>query len=1711
MSKTLKALLLVSFAVILCFGIGACSKTNSDITDNDDWNGHPDIVQKGKDMLHTALISYDSQAAAKDMDYENSPYYLSLNGTWDFTLATRSDNVPANFYTSKFVYPDRSAPVDPLNKAVILYWDSITVPGSWELQGYENPVYTRTRYAWGAEVIPPRVPANYNPIGLYRREIEIPADWDGREVFISLEGVSSACYIYVNGEIAGYGQDSFTTKDFRITDWVEYGKTNLIALKVIKFSDGSWLEASDSLKLGGIFRDVYLYSSPKVQIKDVFIGTQFDEDMVNAMMLTEVKVAAYEDKAPVGYTLNITLFDQNGDQFISKILGSPLKFESNQSGGAFMVKGGANVPVTAPILWNAENPYLYTAVVSLMDDKDNVLDIVSLKYGFRTAEFLTDDLGNQTFIVNGEPITFFGVIYNEHSADTGLTLSEEEMIADIVNLKSMNVNAIRSPGQPISSKFLALCDQYGMYVIDDMSLTSTPFSNKGDQSVPGNQTIWQKAIIDRVINVKERDKNNASVIMWAIGNQSGSGESFKTLKNYLQSNDKRLIIYDGQSAVSDLVTGVEWSFDQIMTYLGDVGNKKPLILESFNKSYLNGGGNIDAYVNIFTADNSLQGGFFAQYIDKAIWYPIKVDNAKDTIQNYPRSENPELYRLSYSGSWGDAINEGATGLTGLLNADRTFKSAAEQFKRAYSPIYIQAVDVKSGIFEISNRNTFNNYQDNYKIEYVIYAEDKEVSKGTVDGLTLNPGESKNITINYGTIEANKDYFVDIFVKYKNNPTWAGNDYVVWSGQYDITAFGVMPKTSTSSPAGQMLNVVVFDKPVIATTLIDIALGNFYITNNSLYNTNEAWSLSYEIFEKNNFDKEPKFLSIDKGSLSLDVEAEQKYVKINIPYYVNAVENGEYYINVVLTTTKAIGDVPAGYKVEYTYDQYSLGGRIPFKIDLTRTPPPIEYDDETGWPIDPETGLPVDPEITKAEEAAAAEAAAAQKLLDDAAAAEEAAKNPPVEEEEFIPEPEFEPFISIKNNKVDLLIDSKTGMIMKYAIDGVDIFAPTDVFTPSYPDEIIASPVANLYRMPTGGDVSAADAIAQSNIEKMLDLSLTAERKVLENGIKVEQISDTHLKLTLDYIWAAYPYSLFRAYALDNTYSVIYDIFANGEIVISAAYQPTLHAGIPFELSNIITLAEGMQQMSWYGRGPGESYPDKLADSRVSVYNNININDQIIDYLSSTSSSDKSDVRWVTFKNADGNGIMISSDTNNFALNVSRAYPWDNTSVSKTFDRAETMVRIIAKQRGVSAGNMSDAQYLNANAYVDPGKTFTFSYKITPITASTDPMAASKQKLDVQLPQTVSKLLNNGSVYVLQNSTNSSEYLSSTTNGLSLKEGFGSDNQRWLVTADTENGVANAYKYFNVGKKLYLTPFTNIRSRDTAGIGPSVELGLGEHMMNNWQSWVEDQNGELQPADVNYSAHAMGNEGQVSMGSRIALVRKSGRNEAVWLKQAIEGVEDTYVLRNMQTGYYMTVADKITFRTPIVAKQNSILREYPVDFDWTDYDKLAEEAPAYDYYVFGDWIPATNYLVQWQLLPSDMQRWTFTEVNPGEYRLTNRSTYLVLDASNNTLTETENNNSDSQLWKVTEDGGLFIFTNKASGKVLDSYVLSVPMTQQEMDLEYITDESLAFKYVNTLTLTDWRNMPSQKWSVQSSTDLQVSVEAGEEWFTTRFPDEDRDEE
>jgi len=1661
MKKLLKPIIALVLLTAAVFTLVACGDGSvKGLTENNEWNNDISTYERKNERTHPELISYESEELALAGKIEDSANYMSLNGTWDFALATKVSDVAADFMKATYVYPDPATAIVSPNGPAILDWDTITVPGSWEMQGYDVPIYTdNTRYPWANDIVPAKTSNTYNPVGMYRKEVTIPAEWEGKDVFINFEGVSSAYYVYVNGEMVGYAEDSYTSVEFYLTPYLKAGETNLIAVKVFKFADGSWIEANDSIKLGGITRNVYLYATPSTRITDIKIETTLDSAYENALLNLNVNVAEYGEETQKGMTVKVTIYDEDGKVFIKETaLNSTVSFDLKKTADCFFGKIGGRVSAIAPSLWSAENPYRYTIVAKLYNADGELVDISSQKFGIMSSGFLTDDEGRQTLVVNGTPITLYGINYNEHDADTGTTLSYETMLADVKLMKELNINAIRSPGRPLSIDMLDLCDEYGIYVIDDMSLCSTPYSDRDEQSIPGNQSIWQNVAVERLIGVLDRDRNHPSVIVWSLGTDSGNGDVIKALRNYLLSVDPRLLIYDDYVSFSDMAVSLDWDISQIREYLADASNKKPLIFQSKDMGYLNGAGNLATWVDLCMTYDRAQGGFFANWIDFAIYTPIE-GTMREAKLNTPVATNPELYHLTYSGSWGETVTMGNVGLKGILNADRTLQSDAEEFRRAYAPVYVTVEDAAAGIFTVTNRYDFRTIStDDYVIEYELVAGTETVLTGKVSGIELAAKESAQFTVDYGTLEADTEYFLNVSVTH--TPDWADGEVLMSSMQFEITDYEVMPKSTEVTPVGNAFEYTFFTKPEVYTTAYDIVkTGAFFFTNPSDIDLNEIYELRYVVYETNNTEKHviqetgelwesPGRVIYSHGTVdNFSVPANTAYGEVNIDLPVKAVAGGTYSVELTLVAKKDVGEVPAGFAIRYVFDETTLGETIPFEIDPSRTAVAV-LDEAGNAVIDATTMLKVmsggDPVYVAPE---------VEINLDEGL--------------EF---DDYNEFLIFENGTVTLSLDAETGLITEFSVNDKDIFARGST-----------SPVGNFVRQPTGGDL-VSDVVSKENTNTLTNISRNASSKRLAGDIGIEKISDDHYRLTVNYLIATYSYEVFGSESLNSDYTVTYDIYGDGTLVVSVAYSPSIFEGLtPYEVSSVITIDKAYQTVTYYGRGPEENYSDKLAGSGVGLFENVYISDMTADYLHSTDSGNRSDVRWAVFKDQGGNGFILTSDTKNFDLNVSKLYPWETAGYTRTSaNKANTVVRVITDARGVNSGNIADANYYSEVAHVNPGASYSYSFRISPITSSDDVIAKSEEYVQTVVTETAATEITDGGIFALQNIADVTRYLTTKTNvdgsvTVSLAIGTGTENQMWKQESGADEGFGG-YRLLNIGADKYLTPVT--KSTPLGAI--AIDFGLADYHGVIFQYYNHDNKNEVMVQGVGNTIHVLEFNGEYDMGGRVAGLLKQGKTDACWIYEPVDGYDDVYLMRNAKTGYYLTVADAFSFRNPVIESQYERFTKYDPDTNWTSYEAIMAAEPmveqaSYDK-MLSTWVPTEGTVTTWQLLPGATQRWQFVKVAENGYQIVNNSTGNALAIVDGALTEVSKASAPS--WTAYEEDGLYGFVDEATGLALSTAISGSDIV---------------------LGLSEWNGIPNQMWALSSDADLEINMEAGDEWF------------
>jgi beta-galactosidase/beta-glucuronidase len=733
------------------------------MTDNiqsNDWE-NPQVVGRHKEPAHVPLVPYPVAEAALAGDRNRSPYFRLLNGDWEFHWSPNPASAPADFYREGFADA----------------WDMIAVPGNWQLQGYGVPMYTNVQYPFPIDDLP-RVPHDDNPVGSYRRHFTIPDSWDGRQIFLLFDGVDSAFYLWVNGEMVGYSQGSRLPAEFNVTPYARVGD-NTLAVQVYRWSDGSYLEDQDHWRLSGIYRDVYLVSVPPVHVRDVWVRTELDGDYRDAVLKLSVQVRNYRDQDAGDYVVEVELIDTRANLQICK------------SAREIFVRAGDEVTleleqaVADPEKWSAEHPYLYTLLITLRDPGGDVLEVQSCRVGFRQVE-----LKDGQMLVNGVPILINGVNRHEHDPDWGKAVTVDSMVADIRLMKHFNVNAVRTSHYPNDPRWYDLCDEYGLYVFDEANIES-----HGVWDRLTKDPEWKTAFMERMVRMVERDKDHPSIIVWSLGNESGYGPNHEAIADWVHRRDPtRPVHYESATSwrtyagpddapCIDFVSVMYPSIDKLVEMAQTPGESRPFVMCEYAHAMGNSTGNLKEYWEAIEKYRRLQGGFVWDWVDQGI--------------RQVTEEGDEWF--AYGGDFGDVPNDGNFCINGLLFPDREPQPALWEVKKVLEPVKVEPVDLLAGQVQIVNRYHFSDLSG-LDVSWTLSADDQVLQTGRLPRLDTPAGASEMVTIPFDrpALEPGVEYWLTISFRLAQAMSWAEAGHEVAWAQFRVP-FDV--------PAGPVLSIV----------------------------------------------------------------------------------------------------------------------------------------------------------------------------------------------------------------------------------------------------------------------------------------------------------------------------------------------------------------------------------------------------------------------------------------------------------------------------------------------------------------------------------------------------------------------------------------------------------------------------------------------------------------------------------------------------------------------------------------------------------------------------------------------------------------------------------------------------------------------------------------------------------------------------------------
>ncbi len=703
---------------------------------------NPAVFHVNNEPARASFFHYKDVESASTLKMENSPYYHSLNGIWKFKWVKNPGEVPAGF--SGTVYNDNS-------------WDNITVPGNWQVQGkYDPPVFTNIMHPFKAD--PPSVPHDYNPTGLYRTTFTIPENWSKNPVFLHFGGIESAGIIWVNGKNMGYCEDSRLPVEFNITSYIKPG-LNTLAVQVITWSDGSYLEDQDFWRMSGIYRDVYLFSTPAVHIRDFHVITDLDESWINSNLSLRLKIRNYSSSVSQSKNVKVILTDKSGKEVFTKTINCP-SINAGRERVLNLVQKVEN-----PAKWTAETPELYMLTMILSDKSGNTEEVISKKIGFREVE-----IKNSQLLVNGRTVEIKGTNRHEFDPYQGRVISRESMITDIVLMKQHNFNAVRTCHYPDVPEWYDLCDEFGLYVMDEANIESHELWAVRKIYL-SEDPAWKDAWVSRGVAMTERDKNHPSVIFWSMGNETGWGSNFDAMYNAMKTIDPtRPIHYESKipsyaNVLSryDIISTMYPTLDDI-TRLMNEDPSRPVIICEYAHSMGNGLGNFRKYWDLFYKYPRLQGGFTWDWVDQGL-------RSKDDSG------------LEY---W-NIVNhiDGANANDGLINPDRIPQPEIREAKKVMQNIVLKPEDLSQGTFRIYNLNFFRDLSD-VRLHWEVARNGKPFQTGIVDQLNVKPQDSAVISIPYQPDFGEKAFYhLNVSFRLKKSLPWAPSGFEIAAEQISL--------------------------------------------------------------------------------------------------------------------------------------------------------------------------------------------------------------------------------------------------------------------------------------------------------------------------------------------------------------------------------------------------------------------------------------------------------------------------------------------------------------------------------------------------------------------------------------------------------------------------------------------------------------------------------------------------------------------------------------------------------------------------------------------------------------------------------------------------------------------------------------------------------------------------------------------------------------
>ena len=1327
----------------------------------EEWYDQIATVEENREPAHAYFTPYESaekaltnEKSVLDVDESESAYKQSLNGTWKFKFAQK----PAE-REKQVKGADAKNYVENWDTSG---WDDIKVPSSIQTikdaDGnfkYEKPIYVNQRYPWqnyenvslGANVTAPTV---NNSVGQYKRTFTVPSDWDGRDVFVSFEGVESAFYLYVNGQRVGYGEDSYTTDEFNITSYLKKGE-NTIAVEVYRWSTGSYLENQDFIRMSGIFRDVNLYSKAKVEMRDLFVKTDLDKNYKDATLTLDADIRNLGDDTAAGkkYTVSADLYKIDGK---TKVWSEPMVIEATVPAAKENVaekaddKGAhftGDKKVTNPDKWFADTPNLYMLLVQLKDENGNVVETTVQRVGFREiSKADINEAGQEQVQINGEKIMFRGTNRHETDDQDGRAISKEDITTDLKMMKQFNVNAIRTSHYPNNPYMYGLADELGIYICDETNAES--HIGATSSNIPSGYPIWNTSVMDRTQNMVERDKNHPSVVIWSLGNEA-TYQVYNMDENYCFYNstqwilerdpsrirkyerDNRYTKGDRKKSMVDIYSSQYWGVDSVKSQVTNTGNKLPYIQSEYAHAMGNALGNFKEYWDIFRNYPNAQGGFIWDWIDQSV--STKVENTT----TYTITDLNTGVATKFDGKVTEGRNN-TKAIQGTYAATDSAKLATNSTTGITLDVWVKPSEnfTKSAQAFISRGDSdgYNLQIDRYgKFEFFVDG----WSGGTLSAdipADFTDGNWHRLTATYIGTEYKLYYDgKQLATGQRTNKTTCDAS----SNPIDITI------GASADQSGRTFNGAIDRAAVIKGVM----------TEEQIQNTND------------NLDavKDNVAYSIDFGSASIKSEGTNYKDSTYFAYggdWGETVNDNDFCANGILnadrTPSAELYEVKKVHQeVSFYDDGEAANGKVRVVNEFLNTNL-NKYN--VTWTLKEDNKVIGSGQLSEEQKNIAPQAEATVTLAnfpkvsatagsdytltlsvtlkEDAAWAGDyyghEGDEIAFEEFDLVYTPEkAQPTISASdmdkvnvaesddaitvtgktsktNGKAfEVVIDKAQGYITSYKVDGKTLLEN--------------GPVPNYYRAPVSNDPSFSTAMKNAAENFTLD----------ENGITVDKKD----KVVNIHVSGSIP-------EVNTPNSIDYMIYGNGEIVVTNTVTPSASAGNIARIGMKMTVAKDYEKLTYYGNGPQANYVDRNTGAKLGIYNSTVTEQFEKKYVKPQENGNHTGVRWTALTAEDGTGILVSSDSEmeSGALHYKAE---DLASYRHPYQvpvQENTILTVDLMQRGL--GNASCGPAPLSKYIISAGKTYTQTFSILPLTKQTsdeEKMVKSNEDVKSGMPLT----------------------------------------------------------------------------------------------------------------------------------------------------------------------------------------------------------------------------------------------------------------------------------------------------------------------------------------------------------------------------------------